>query len=331
MLQILLLTIKIYEIMKKDDELLINVRSLVERINLLDEQERVATINSMEESFKELNYRNGDLVDGFIYKTNDTTHFEDIEANRIVNEDSAYVRDLAESIAKFGNITPVIKNEKEETIDGQRRVRAVRKYGLPNPIRYTYVRGSNIDTVGEINRLQLKWNHKDWLHKYASLKKPDYLQYIKLAKQYEPFVKSRSLRSILMNNRYESFPARIWETGQFKINKERLPEMIKFLNFTEKVFLIGGRSNIFANDRNFQKALYDIFTKTNKLDEERLLYKIQYGFGQLNVRQGHKGYRTALTRLYNSRLAGKIPHMMVESSEEANKEQVTENAEKEMA
>ncbi len=294
----------------KYQDLLDEISSVVVKINTIPEIDREKFIFAAEDVLKPMHGRNGDTFDGFIFKTYDTTHFGDLEANRVINEDSVAVEELAQSISQYGNITPVIKNEKGDTIDGQRRIRAIRKFGLSQPLRYTTYRGANIDTVGEINRYHLKWNHKDWLHKYSILKNTHYIQYSELAKDYESVVKSRSLRSIFMYNRYESFPAKVWEKGEFKINLKRLPEMIRFLNLMKRVSAIGEQDNIFAKDRNFQKALYDQFIHTKPtLDEERLLVKIRTGFGRLNVRTDYKTYRHILSRLYNSRLKGDLQHM----------------------
>jgi len=281
-------------------------------MDLLPEGEKTQLIFSIEEEMRGFPTGSGDKVDGFVYKTTNLSQFRNIPGNRIINEDSVYVRKLAESIAKIGNVTPIIINDKWETIDGQRLIRAVRKYGLPNVITYVRKSGTDIGTVGDLNHLQLKWNYKDWLHKYVSLDRKDYIQYKEIAEKWGHLMRSRSMRGLLMNSKVDRLPLDIWENGIFQIKQEDLAKNIQFLKLLEKVDTIGEKDNIFARDRNFQKALYEIVTGTKSVDEERLLQKIRFGFGRLNVKTDDKTYKKVLGSLYNSRLRPEKQHIIYE-------------------
>lgn len=293
--------------MKKELETLKNAIAGVNKLLQGDKPNEV--VFEVEDIIKTLTLPNGDKVDRLIFATQDLKQFHWIKANRVVKEESAIIEELAGSLERNGNLVPVVVNEKREVIDGQRRITAKKTHGVTQPLKYFFDRDAKIEEVRESNRYNDKWKHKDWLHSYVESDYEDYKEYEELAKKYEPVMKSRSLRSVLMNNRVESFKRDIWEGGKFKINKKSLAENIRFLSFLEQVCNLGGAQNVFAKNRDFQKVLYELYTRTPNLDEERLLAKISYGFGKLNIKTDEKTYRKVLTQLYNTRLSGDRPKM----------------------
>lgn len=300
---------------------LTSVKQLINHINEMPSKKRKKFVYSLEEVLKNLKLNETDSVDGFVFKTEDLEQFGTVEGNRLISEDSAYTRELASSLKKIGNVAPVIVNEKGETVDGQRRITAFKKYGLKNPLRYTRVVGANIDTVADLNRLQIKWNNKDWLHKYVAINKPDYIQYKDIGEKYEKYMRPRSLRSLLMNYRIEAFKADVWENGEFLIKQDTLQNAIEYLEFLAKVYLIGEKDNVFAKDRNFQKALFDIY-KLGGLDESRMLRRIRRNFDRLNVKVEYNEYKKLLFEIYNLRLSPK--KQILEPVEETEKEEALE-------
>ena len=287
-----------------DNKIIEKMRILVDEINALPKEKRGDMVNELEDAIKNVVTRNGDAVAGFVYETRNLTQFSFMNGNRIINEDSAKVRKLAKSLALYGNVVPGIVNEKNELADGQRRITAYRKYGLNKPYRYIRSKYADIALVGDMNRNAENWGHRDWLHKYVTLKNPHYIEYAGLAKDYEQYVTARSLRSLFMNAKFESFDVITWEDGLFTIDHEKKQIVLNYLEFLKKAYAIGDKDNLFAGDRNFQKALWDIYTGTKKIDEERLLYKLRYGFSRINIKTDHKNYKRIVGLLYNSRLAG---------------------------
>jgi len=87
------------------------------------------------------------------------------------------------------------------------------------------------------------------------------------------------------------------------------------------VFEVGEAQNIFAKDRDFQKALYEIFRNAKDLDEGGLLHKIRYHFNDLNIRQDFKGYKRVLGKIYNVKLAGDKRHVVTEGDDGTSQEQ----------
>ena len=303
-----------------------HIEDLFEEIKKMTPAKRTQFIQRMEEIASTLTLGNGDTVDGFIYKTKDTQQFGNVKGNRIINEESAYIRELAASISEIGNVSPVIVNEKGETIDGQRRIMAVRKYGLQAPIRYTRVVGADISTVGDLNRLQQTWNYKDWLNKYVEIGNDHYKEYQKLEDRFGKYVRPRSLRSLAMNNRIEAFKSDVWEHGGFQMNKDNEPQMLQFLELLVKIFAVGAEDNVFAKNRNFQRALHDIFKSTPTLDEDRLIKKIKMNFGRLNIRTETEEYKRILLEVYNTRQKKEAKiHLVEEIPEEKPAEATTES------
>lgn len=309
--------------MKKELE---QLKTAIEGINkLLSGDKPNGLIFEVEDLIKGLTLPNGDKVDRLIFATQDTKQFSWIKANRIVKEESGIIEDLAESMQQNGNLVPIVVNSSRQVIDGQRRITAKKTHGVTNPLIYFFDRDAKIEEVRESNRYNDKWKHRDWLHSYVESDYEDYKQYEELARKYEPIMTSRSLRSVLMNNRVESFKRTIWEGGEFTINKSTLTKNIRFLNFLEKVTLLGGASNMFAKNRDFQKCLYMLYTRTPNIDEERLYAKISYGFQKLNIKTDEKTYRKILASLYNANLPQGYSKMIAEEVE-ARKKKVKQEA-----
>lgn len=273
------------------------VGGFLKDVMLLSDVKRSHMIVKLEKMVKNLVLVNGDHVDGFVFKTDNIDQFKNIEGNRSINKESGYIKSLAESIAEIGIVSPIIINENNETIDGQRRITAVKKYQLPSQMRYIRMNGANIKTVGDMNRLQIPWTYKDWLHKYVAIGNPEYIKYNELETKYSNLMKSRSLRSLFMNNKIESFNSFIWESGNFKINYEKLEKVLSFLTFLGKVNTIGDKDNIFAKNRNFQKALYEMFS-TDPFSEVKLFNKLKLNFNRINIRTEYSEYKKILDGIY---------------------------------
>jgi hypothetical protein len=121
-----------------------------------------------------------------------------------------------------------------------------------------------------------------------------------------------------MNNRVDPLSSAIWENGDFVIDDSHFQVNISYLELLAKVYLIGDNANIFAKDRNFQKALYDIYKNAKKFNEDRLLVKLRTHFGRVNIKTDYKTYKKILGELYNSRLSGDKHHVITQEKEVAN-------------
>ena len=182
------------------------------------------------------------------------------------------------------------------------------------PVKYI-IHDGGIDTVSTVNESHLNWGYREWLHRYASTDHEDYKTYQTIAERYEKYMRSRSLRGMLMLGRADALPLDTWNSGNFRINKEMLSLNLQYLKFLPKVFDIGGKANVFAKDRSFQKALHEVFKNTKNLDEERLLYKMRYFFNDLNIKADYKTYKKLIGEFYNKRLPSDKHHVIVDEGE----------------
>lgn len=310
------------------DDIADRVRRLVVDINTMPTKERTETIYHLEDALKNLRVGENDSIDSFVYVTKDLTQFKFFDENRNVNVNSKYVEKLADSIRLYGVISPTLVNEEFKIADGQRRILAVRTHGLGNPVPYIRKPGITIHEISDMNSRNIPWNYKDWLHRYEKdqvEEYEDYREYKKLGLEYEPYMRSRSLRGLFMLDRVDPLPSDTWERGLFRIKRETFDRSIQYLEFLKKVYLIGGKDNIFAKDRNFQKALHELWKTTKKIDNDRLLTKMKIYFNDLNIRTDFKTYKKIVGDIYNKRLAGDRQHMVIDESDfldDENKKEV---------
>lgn len=297
----------------KKENLIEQVNALVESINSMPSRDRAKFIfNDLEDGLKNLRVGENDSVDGLVYMTKDLTQFADINGNRIINSETQYIEKLANSIRFIGVTSPIIVNENMGVVDGQRRIAAIRRHGLPNAVPYIVRKGVTINEIDEINSMNIKWNYKDWLNRYEKDNREDYVEYHELGAKWEPLIRSRSLRGLLMTGRVDALPSDTWERGQFHIDHDNLPYVTRYMEILGRVYVIGDKDNIFAKDRNFQKALYDLFINTKKLDVDRLLVKLQTHFMRINIKYDYKTYKKVLAEIYNTRLSSDKHHMISE-------------------
>lgn len=300
----------------KKENLIEQIQTLVASINALPANERnISFFDEIEKELKNLKVGESDSVYALIYVTKDLTQFKDIDGNRIINPETRYIERLSNSIRLRGIHVPVLTNENFGVADGQRRIAAIRRHGLPNAVPYFREYGVTIDDVADMNINLVKWGWRDQLNRWVRDNREDYVEYDKHWSKYEPLMQPRSLRGLLMVGRVDALPRDVWDSGLFQINKENIPLIKTYMEILEKTYIIGGKENIFAKNRNFQKALFEMFVNTKKLDVDRLLVKLRNKIGDINVNYDYKKYKEVLARIYNTRLSPDNPHMVIENEE----------------
>ena len=97
-----------------------------------------------------------------VFETKNYGMFKRLEGNR----DLTSVNKIIDSINSVGYIlNPIIVNEKMEVIDGQNRVEALRKLGLP--VHYYMVKGATVRTARSLNLGRSNWKPLDYVKSYA--------------------------------------------------------------------------------------------------------------------------------------------------------------------
>ena len=116
-------------------------------------------------------------MDNVILKTHDYTIFKKLNGNRDVDEKR--VKGLMKSIEKIGWISnPIIVNRKMEVIDGQGRLEALRRLGLP--VEYHIVDNANLDNCRTMNSNNTAWKTNDYIKSFADSGNKDFqrIQYL---------------------------------------------------------------------------------------------------------------------------------------------------------
>ena len=99
-----------------------------------------------------------------------------LEDNR--ETDDARVKRLAENIKKFGQLQPIVLNEKWEIIEGQHRVEACQLLDIP--ILYVISEGATIKEVIVMNNNQKSWLNKDYLRCFSHKNHKNSAEYKKI-------------------------------------------------------------------------------------------------------------------------------------------------------
>ena len=119
---------------------------------------------------------------GKIYETKDYAMFKTLEGNRTDGERRA--KKIEESIKKNGYImSPLAINEKNEVIDGQGRLIALKNLDLP--VHYYYVVGAGIDDCIAMNIYGEKWKISDYIDSYANRGNDNYIRLKSLIQEFK--------------------------------------------------------------------------------------------------------------------------------------------------
>lgn len=211
-----------------------------------------------------MNYKNSGEI---IYQTKDYKGFIFTDWNRGVG--NARVARMVESIKTFGWLPePVLVNEKFEIIDGQSRVKALEKCGLP--VQFVIKRNIGQEECQALNRFQKNWGTLDYISSYASLNNDDYMWLKSLIQDY----KSLGVSVVCMvavsgqvNICDCGSYAKVISSGLLKVPKEKRTEiedacfyLTRFLDVIKK---LKGRRDRFFYAINF---LY----RLESVDNERL-------------------------------------------------------------
>jgi len=118
-----------------------------------------------------------------IYYEKNYSKFTFLDDNRDIRE--SHVDKLAESISKKGQLTNVIVNEKMEVIEGQHRVKACEKLGVP--VAYAIIPGASSKDVAIMNNTQKGWKSRDYLKHFSHSNHHNSSEYKKVQKFFEEY------------------------------------------------------------------------------------------------------------------------------------------------
>jgi|TARA_R100001143_G_scaffold48167_1_gene43120 hypothetical protein len=144
------------------------------------------TIPMLGYNYKIDKLKNDSKINTDVLYTQDYSKFKLMEDNRDV--DDSHVAELVVSIRKRGQLQPIIINEKNEIIDGQRRFTSCKILGIP--VMYLVSYKTTIKDVLLINTSQKSWNRHDYLKAYSHNNHWNHAEYRKIS----TFLKTYSLK-----------------------------------------------------------------------------------------------------------------------------------------
>lgn len=109
-----------------------------------------------------------------IQQTSNYDKFRDIRGNREINR--KFLTKLVVSIGDDNmlDLNPIIVNEKMQVLDGQHRLLACKKLGIP--VSYIVAKNGGIRQVRMFNSNARIWGMKNYLASYVDLGEPEYLK-----------------------------------------------------------------------------------------------------------------------------------------------------------
>ena len=237
-----------------------------------------------------------------IYTTTDYDGFIFTDWNR--NVSNARVVKMVESIKTTGWLpNPVLVNEKFEVIDGQSRVKALERLGMP--VQFCIKKGIGRKECQQLNLFQKNWSNSDFINSYASYGNDNYIWLKSIMAEYKE-LSSSIVQSIAAGKGAVMAPTsvgRIMDSitdGTLEVDKEgrkKVEEELFYLSrFAETITYIGGRKDNFYGAVLFMYNLDDI-------DNERVCRVVNKAkFDGLIPAGNAEGWLRQLEDLYNKSL-----------------------------
>lgn len=199
-----------------------------------------------------------------VYSTKDYNKFKFRGDNRIIKE--SHVRGLVENMRVRGwePGSYVVINEKGEVIDGQHRVKAATKLGIP--IFYTIERKAGFDTIRNLNRNQKNWALTDHIHGYVEENNPHYIKLNNFIKEYPELKVTECM--MLCKNSFTSVSREDFESGNFTVK-----DMVKAREWANNIMSLKPYFKGF-NRSIFVRALVKVLSKKEEFKFDRFLHKV---------------------------------------------------------
>jgi disulfide oxidoreductase YuzD len=200
--------------------------------------------------------------------------------NRDINE--THVENLIVSMRKSGQLMPVVVSPSKEVIDGQHRLKACEKLGIP--VSYVVNSSGNSKQIAVMNNTQKGWKNKDFLKHFSHNSHSNSSEYKKIEKFFEeyklPFTVGISLLSgysVGFNAAADRGPMPSFRDGTFKINnldkakliasrllklKSFVPNLVKIVKFSVAFIKISQLENF-----DLKTCYAQIEKNSNKFDK----------------------------------------------------------------
>ena len=238
-----------------------------------------------------------------IYTTTDYDGFVFTDWNR--NVSNARVVKMVESIKQVGWLPePVMVNEKFEVIDGQSRVKALEKLGMP--VQFCIRKGVGRKECQALNLFQKNWSTTDFIDSYVADGNKNYIWIKDMLTTYKKLTPRLVLNVIAYKGRGFSFDGggyaqRIMDGGMTFTDTEKksIDDMFfYFLRFADTVEYTGGRKGIFYSALAFMYHLEGV-------DKERVYTVVNNARYDIVPAGTISGWLQQIEDLYNRNLTKK--------------------------
>lgn len=161
-----------------------------------------------------------------IVSTKKYSQFKNILGNRQLSKEHIHALSVEIQRNNLLEVCPVIVNEKMEVIDGQHRLEAAKRLGIPVP--YVKVSGLGIEHVVRMNTSQKKWMMKDYVRLHMDLGNQHYIDL-------NDFVEEHKLSlhqgiGLLSNQSYNTSKVNDFREGRWEITSyDRAIEVVEVM------------------------------------------------------------------------------------------------------
>lgn len=235
---------------------------------------------------------------GKVYKTDDLSIFKTLDGNRNVEQNR--VKKIYDSIVKNGYIhSPIIVNEKMEIIDGQGRIEALKKLGLP--AEYIVFENMSIKECVALNAYQTSWTLMDYIGSFAGRGNRSYRFLLYLIKKYKDFNESICINALTGTYGANSRITKKIKTGEFECTGDQYEKADELLTYNMK-FL--------RTIKNFRKGPMPFICQAimfayqvEGIDRDKLVDKFEKYYGMEDIPQFNdvNGALKIITTIYNRR------------------------------
>ncbi len=170
-----------------------------------------------------------------VHETNKYNQFQHLTGNRKLQSEKC-IANLMWSLKEYGWIgAPIVVNENLEIIDGQNRIEACRRLGIP--VRYIIIEGLTIVHCIALNTNQKNWDLDDYVKSYAEQGYEDYIWLMDVLDKYPKFT-LRIVLALSSGNGYHTDLRTIEkqnaQNGGLEISDERKQHVLNVLDFLMK-------------------------------------------------------------------------------------------------
>lgn len=177
-----------------------------------------------------------------IQKTEDYNLFKRITGNRTINK--AQVSKLYDSISENPDLikaAPIIVNDNYEVVDGQHRLEALKKLGLP--VYFFKLPDLALSDVQRLNSATKVWTPYDYAKSFAELGNKNYLIYLDFRKRYRL---AHNILLVYLGNKDSYTTHMTFRQGKFKVGDLKQAEELCGMLVEMQQFVKRGDTKVFA-------------------------------------------------------------------------------------